>query len=112
MESTKPPSVASQFSIKRLFWTLIVASLIFKLADATGVIDFVIQSWTTSRDSQRVAIAMSIIASSLIAIGYIAWIGIRLPFLFEKYFEIRKKREARRKQFKQELETWQQKMDR
>lgn len=91
---------------------MIVASLIFKLADVTGVTDFVRQSWEASRDNQRVVIVISIIAFALIAIGYIAWIGIRLPYLLEKYFEIKRKRISRREQFKQELDAWQQKSER
>ena len=34
---TRSP-VSNQFSIKRLFWTMIVASVVFKLADMLGLL--------------------------------------------------------------------------
>ena len=105
-ETADQQTSSSQFSIKRLLWTLIVASLIFKLADMTGITKVISGQWEFARGSNRYLLVMSIIVFALIAIVYIMWLGIRLPHLLEQYFEIRKKRQRRREKYRQEYESW------
>ena len=105
-EASEQKTVSSQFSIKRLFWTLIVASVIFKLADMTGIFGFVLSNWEFARGGQKVAIIFSIIAFSVVSIFYIAWIGIRLPWLIERRMIIQRKRNHRREKLRQEFEAW------
>jgi len=101
-------STSSQFTIKRLFWTLVVASVIFKLADMIGVTDAIGGHWELARGPHKVVLVISLILFSLIAVVYIAWIGIRLPYLIEQYFHIRKKRQLRREQYRKKYESWRQ----
>jgi len=105
-ESPIQNSVSSQFSIKRLFWTMIVASVIFKLADMTGILGFIASNWEFARGSHKITIVFSIVAFSLVAVVYIAWIGIRLPWLIDRYLIVRRKRHRRREKFRQEFEAW------
>ncbi|QEG20158.1 hypothetical protein [Mariniblastus fucicola] len=96
---------SNQFSIQRLFWTLIVASVIFKLADMTGIVDAFSSSWKFARGNGQVGVIISVIILSLVVMVYIGWIGLRLPWLIEQSSEIRKKRAQRRKQLLRELES-------
>jgi len=104
MDPSKSKSpIGSQFSIKRLFWTMVVASAIFKLADMTGLLGFISSNWQFARGNYRVLLIASIIAFTVIAIFYIGWIGIRLPHLIEQHIDIQKKRQARREKYREEL---------
>ena len=105
-QAPEQKAVSSQFSIKRLFWTLIVASVIFKLADMIGMLDFIADNWEFARGGQQVAIIISIIAFSLVSLFYIGWIGIRLPWLIERFLIIQRKRNHRREKLRQEFEAW------
>jgi len=102
--STRSP-VGSQFSIKRLFWTMIVASAIFKLSDMLGLLSGVALMWNAARGNQAVVVIISIIVFTVIAIVYIAWLGIRLPHLVEQQVAIQKKRQQRRNEYRQLLES-------
>ncbi len=103
--STSPSSTSNQFSIKRLFWTMIVASVVFKLADLVGLLDLIAGNWEFARGNSRAGIIVSIIIFTVIAVVYIGWLGIRLPYLIEQYLVLKKKRDQRRKQFEKELEV-------
>lgn len=109
MEKSPRNSSAGQFSIKRLFWTLIVASLVFKIADMIGLLGALAGNWEFARGNGRVLIVISIIVFSFIALVYIGWIGIRLPHLVDQFMEIRKKRIDRRERYRQEFEAWRRK---
>jgi len=98
-------SSSSQFTIKRLFWTLIVASVAFKLADMVGIFGMISRSWDLSQGTARALIVTSIIVFSLIMVAYIAWIGIRLPWLIERFRSIRHKRRERQQRLRDEYET-------
>jgi hypothetical protein len=105
-EALEQKAVSNQFSIKRLFWTLIVASVIFKLADMTGLMTFVSDNWDYARGGQKLAILLSIIAFALVSFFYIGWLGIRLPWLIERQLIVRRKRNQRREKLRQEIEAW------
>ena len=100
---TRSP-VSNQFSIKRLFWTMIVASVVFKLADMLGLLSGMAQMWNAARGNQAVVVIISIIVFTVIAIIYIAWLGIRLPHLIEQYVVIQKKRNQRRDEYRKVAE--------
>lgn len=106
MEKSPRNSTAGQFNIKRLFWTMIVASVVFKIADMTGLLGALAGNWEFARGNGRVVIVLSIVVFSFIAMIYIGWIGIRLPHLVEQFFEIRKKRINRREKYRQEFDSW------
>lgn len=108
-ETGSQSTISSQFTIKRLFWTLIVASVVFKLADMTGLLRAITNNWDFARGNHKVLLVISILAFALIALVYIAWFGIRLPYLIERYVEVRKKREQRREEFREEYEAWKKK---
>ena len=97
--------IGSQFSIKRLFWTLIVASVIFKIADMSGLLSMIAGNWEFARGNNRVIIIISIIVFTVIAIIYIAWLGIRLPHLIDQYLAVEKKRKERRSEYFQISES-------
>ncbi len=84
---------------------MIVASVVFKLADMVGLLQLIAGNWEFARGSGRAAIIVSIIVFSAIAIVYIGWLGIRLPYLIAQNMELRKKRDQRRERFKEELEA-------
>lgn len=105
MSTPSNNSAASQFSIKRLFWTLIVASVVFKIADVTGLLAAFNGNWEFARGSGKVIIVVSLIAFSLITLIYIGWLGIRFPHLVDQYIAIRKRRQKRREEFIEEFEA-------
>lgn len=98
-------SSSSQFTIKRLFWMLIVASVAFKLADLSGVFRMVSSSWNLSQGAGRGQIFTSILVFALIAMAYIVWIGIRLPWLIDRFRSIRHKRRQRQQRLRDQYET-------
>lgn len=75
---------------------MIVASVVFKLADISGFLGLIAGNWEFARGSGRAVIIISIIIFALIAIVYIGWLGIRLPYLIDQYQKIRSKRKLRR----------------
>lgn len=101
---TRSP-VSNQFSIKRLFWTMIVASVFFKLADMLGLLSGMAQMWNAARGNQAVVVIISIIVFTVISIVYIAWFGIRFPHLIEQQVAIQRKRKQRRNEYRQLLES-------
>lgn len=109
MNTSNRSSTSNQFSIKRLFWTMIVASAVFKLADMFGFLGLIAGNWELARGSGRGLIIISIIVFSVIAVVYIGWFGIRLPHLIDQYFEIRKKRQLRRNELIRAFESDQKK---
>ena len=104
MDKSERSPIGSQFSIKRLFWTMIVASVVFKLADLFGFLNLISMTWEAARGNQLVLVIISIIAFTVIAIIYIAWLGIRLPHLIEQYVVIQKKRNQRRDEYRKVAE--------
>jgi len=105
MNTSQRSPVASQFSIKRLFWTMIVASAVFKLADMLGLLTGIANTWELARGNQRVVVIISIIVFTVIAVIYIVWLGIRLPHLIEQYIALQKKRQQRRSEYLEVLES-------
>ena len=105
MNETNRSPVANQFSIQRLFWTMIVASVVFKLADMFGFLSLISITWNSARGNQQVLIIISVIVFTVIAIYYIAWLGIRLPYLIDQYVVIQKKRNQRRTEYRQAAEA-------
>ena len=105
MNTSPSASTSGQFSIRRLFWTMIVASIVFKLADMTGFLHLIAGNWYLARGTGRAWIIFSIVLFTIIAIVYIAWFGIRLPYLIEQRIVQRKKRQQRRDQFQKEIEA-------
>ena len=83
---------------------MIVASVVFKLADISGILQLIAGNWEFARGNGRATIIISIIIFSLISVVYIGWFGIRLPHLIDQIVAVKKKRNLRREQFKQELE--------
>ena len=105
MNTPNRSPIGSQFSIKRLFWTMIVASAVFKIADMTGLLGFISSNWEFARGNYRVIIIISIIVFTAIAVFYIGWIGIRLPHLIDQYRDIQKKRSERRTEYLKVLKS-------
>jgi len=103
--------VGSQFSIKRLFWTMIVASAVFKIADVLGLLNSIALMWGMARGNNRVLVIISILVFTVIAVIYIGWIGIRLPHLIEQRLAIQKKRQQRRSEYLQMLESARKRID-
>lgn len=104
-------SSSNQFSIKRLFWTVIVASVAFKLADMTGVFGMISRTWELSQGTTRALVVTTIIVFGLIVMAYIAWIGIRLPWLIERFYTIRQKRRDRQQRLREQYETLRREVD-
>jgi len=88
---------------------MIVASVVFKIADQMGLLGFIASNWEFARGSQKVTIIFSIIAFSFVAVVYIGWLGIRLPWLIDRHLIVRRKRSLRREKHRQEFEAWQKK---
>lgn len=84
---------------------MIVASIVFKLADVTGLLGFIANVWEFARGNGRAVIILSVIVFTLITIVYIGWLGLRLPYLIEQQFEIKKKRDLRRQKFLDEYKS-------
>ena len=105
MAKAEHESSSSQFTIKRLFWTMVVASLVFKLAESVGFFRMITNAWGQSQGSQTFKITVFLIIIAAVILPYIFWIGIRLPWLIERYWSIRKKRLQRRQQLRDEYEA-------
>ncbi len=86
-----------------------MASVAFKLADMSGILQAVAGHWEFARGNHKVLLVASLLAFALIALVYIAWFGIRLPYLIEQYIEIRKKRQRRKEEYRKEFEAWRKK---
>ena len=105
MDEVEHESSSSQFTIKRLFWTMIVASVTFKLAETIGFFRMITSTWDRSQGTESLMITGLVIIVASIIMAYIFWIGIRLPWLIERYRSIREKRLQRRQQFREQYET-------
>jgi hypothetical protein len=81
---------------------MIVASVVFKLADLVGLLDLIAGNWEFARGNSRAWIIISIIIFTVIAIVYIGWLGIRLPHLIEQHLALKKKRDHRRQLYKEQ----------
>lgn len=105
MDELPKPTLGRQFTIKRLLWTVIIASAFLKLADLTGIFQFAFGSWESASNSQRILVVVSTIFMTVVGIGYVAWLGLRLPWLLESYLDIRKRRKLRREEYAKMIGT-------
>ena len=105
MAEVEQESSSSQFTIKRLFWTMIVASVAFKLAEMLGFFRMITTTWNRSEGAQSVMLTGLVIIIGSVMMAYIFWIGIRLPWLIERYRSIRQKRQQRRQEFRDQYES-------
>jgi hypothetical protein len=87
-------AAASQFSIKRLLWMMFVAALFLKLGQLTGAVEF-FSRWMELSGANSFWPFAAAVTTFAVAIVYIGWFGIRLPYLIARYRDIRKRRKRR-----------------
>lgn len=81
-----------------------VAAIFLKLAQLFGITTFFERQWLDAYGVGGGWVLVIAIAVVMVALAYVGWFGIRLPYLIARYRDIRKRRIRRREQLEAEVD--------